>query len=325
MRLSFVLPAYGEEQNLQVLIPRILAQRAVTEDLEVVVVDDHSPDGTFQVVRSWALRDSAVRGIRLAKNGGSHMAILCGLSECTGDAVIVLAADGQDPPELAPKLVQQWRDGAHVVWAVRERREGESAATLAFSRAYYSLMNRCTTVRLPSTGADFFLLSRRVVDVVKSLPERNTSIFALIAWLGFEQAEVHYDKQARSSGPSKWTLAKRIRLALDSLFGFSVLPLKLASTLGFLYAVGGFIYAVLLVVNWLTAGQIFGGVAAHGWSALMVVMLISSGSLMLVLGLFGEYLWRTLEEVRGRPRFVVEERITPPNVIDTVRKVCQGI
>lgn len=314
MKLSFVLPAYGERRNLDTLIPRILLQKSAAIDVEVVIVDDHSTDATLDVVREWSERDSAVRGIRLAKNAGSHMAILCGLAECTGDAAIVLAADGQDPPELAAMLVEQWKSGAHVVWAVRERRSSESAVTLALSRAYYFLMNRWTTVRLPSTGADFFLLDRRVIDVLKNLPERNTSIFALIAWLGFKQVEVKYDKQARGEGSSKWTFAKRVRLALDSLFGFSILPLRVASTMGFVYSATGFAYALLLVMNKLSAGRIFGAVAVEGWSALMVVTLISSGTLMFVLGVFGEYLWRTLEEVRGRPRFIIEERVNAPAV-----------
>jgi len=313
MRLSFVLPAYSEERNLQLLIPRILAQRAAFSDLEVIIVDDHSSDGTIEVVREWSRKDAAVRGVRLAKNAGSHMAILCGLAECTGDVAIVLAADGQDPPEIAPRLVEKWREGAHVVWAVREKRVAESPATLLFSRMYYWIMNRWTAVRLPSTGADFFLLDRRVIEVINRLPERNTSVLALIAWLGFRQVEVPYEKQARESGSSKWTFRKKIRLAFDSLFGFSVAPLKLASTLGLVYAFGGLVYALLLIINKLTNGEIFGAVAAEGWSALMVVILISSGTMMFVLGLFGEYLWRTLEEVRGRPRFVVEEKINVPS------------
>src|ERR1019366_2917553 len=200
MKLSFVLPAYKEEQSLPTLIPRILEQRSTVGNLEVVIVDDHSPDGTFEVVRSWAQKDISVRGVRLAKNAGSHMAVLCGLSECTGDAAIVLAADGQDPPEIAGELVRRWAAGAQVVWAVRARREGESAMTVAFSRVYYEIMNRFTTVRLPRTGSDFFLLDRRVIDTVKGLSERNTSLIALIAWLGFRTAEVDYDKKARLGG-----------------------------------------------------------------------------------------------------------------------------
>jgi len=309
VRLSFVVPAFGEAENLERLIPRILAQRSLADELEVVIVDDHSADSTLDVVRAWAARDAAIHGVRLARNAGSHMAIFCGLTECTGDAVIVLAADGQDPPELAAGLVTRWRDGAHVVWAVRGGRRGESRLGLALSRAYYRMMNRWTSVRLPQTGADFFLLDRRVIDVLKNLPERNTSIFALISWLGFKQAEVEYVKEARHAGTSKWTFAARLRLALDSFFSFSVMPLKFASALGLLYAAAGFLYAALLIVNVLTHGRILGRVAIEGWSALMVVLLVSSGTLMLVLGLFGEYLWRTLEEVRGRPRFIVEERV----------------
>jgi len=206
-------------------------------------------------------------------------------------------------------LVARWREGAHVVWAVRRQRHGTSHIGVALSRTYYRLMNRWTTVRLPRTGADFFLLDLRVVDVLKNLPERNTSIFALICWLGFTQAEVPYEKQARESGRSKWTFAAKMRLALDSFFSFSVMPLKFASALGLIYATAGFLYAATLVATRLTNGYIFGRMAIEGWSALMVVLLVSSGTLMLVLGLFGEYLWRTLEEVRGRPRFIVEERV----------------
>ncbi len=313
--VSVVLPAYCESESLMSLIPRILAHLPDASS-EVIVVDDHSQDGTIEVVRSWSARDARVRGIRLARNAGSHMAILCGMSHARGAAVVVLAADGQDPPELVPALVEGWRAGAQVVWAVRKGREGESRLSLTLSSAYYRLMNRWTSVRLPSTGADFFLLDRRVVDVLKALPERNTSLFALISWLGFRQMEVSYDKKARSSGKSSWTFRRKVRLAMDSLFGFSVAPLKLASALGFIYAVVGFAYAVLLIINKLTSGRVFGGMAAEGWSALMVVILISSGTLMLVLGLFGEYLWRTLEEVRGRPRFVVEEYVNEPTPKD---------
>jgi glycosyltransferase involved in cell wall biosynthesis len=311
--LSVVLPAYCEGESLSSLIPSVLAHLPVDTVSEIIVVDDHSDDGTIDVVRSWAAQDSRIRGIRLARNAGSHMAILCGMSHARGAAVVVLAADGQDPPELIPVLMESWRGGAQVVWAVREARAGQSGLSLLLSSAYYKLMNRWTSARLPATGADFFLLDRRVVDVLKALPERNTSLIALVSWLGFRQAEVRYDKKARSSGKSSWTLRKKLRLAMDSLFGFSMAPLKLASALGFIYALVGFAYAVLLIVNKLTSGRVFGGVAAEGWSALMVVILISSGTLMLVLGLFGEYLWRTLEEVRGRPRFIVEESVNEPS------------
>lgn len=310
-RLSFVLPAYGEAESLALLFPRLLAQAPLADQIEVVVVDDHSPDTTFAVVREWAARDPRVRGVRLARNSGSHMAILCGLQAARGDAMIVLAADGQDPPEAAPELVAAWSEGAQVVWAVRDSRESESLPNRLASRLYYALMNRLTSVRLPPTGADFFLLDRRVLGALVAIPEHNVSIFALVVSLGFRQAEIRYAKQSRLKGRSKWTLRRKLRLFLDSLVAFSTLPLRLATGLGFAYAVGGFLYAAVLVANRLSDGALFGAVALTGWSALMVVLLVSSGSIMIVLGIFGEYLWRALEEVRGRPRFLVEDEVNP--------------
>jgi len=307
--LSFVLPAFAEARNLGLLIPRLLAQAPLADEIEVVVVDDHSPDDTFGVVREWADRDARVRGVRLARNAGSHMAILCGLSAASGDAVVVLAADGQDPPEAAGPLLAAWSEGAQVVWAVRDVRVDASLRTRLTSRLYYALMNRLTSVRLPPTGADFFLIDQRVRRALLAIPEHNVSIFALVVALGFRQAEIRYAKQARLSGRSKWTLRRKVRLLLDSLIGFSTLPLRLATALGFAHAAGGFLYATALVANRLSRGALFGSVALTGWSAMMVVLLVSSGSIMVILGIFGEYLWRALEEVRGRPRFLVEDEV----------------
>lgn len=311
-RLSFVLPAYGEEQNLPLVLARVLAQAAHADELEVIVVDDHSRDGTFRVVRELGEKDPRIKGLRLARNSGSHMAVLCGLTRASGDAVIVLAADGQDPPELTSELLAAWRQGHHVVWAVRAAREGETWLTRLFSRLYYRTMNRWSSVRLPPAGADFFLLDRRVVTALVEIPERNTSLLALITWLGFSQAELPYVKEARLSGRSKWTLRKKARLALDSLLGFSTAPLRLATTLGFVFGGGGFLYAGLLVVNKLTGGALFGETPIAGWNALMVVLLVSTGTLMFMLGVVGEYLWRALEEVRGRPRFLSEAEVNLP-------------
>lgn len=308
-KLSFVLPAYNEAENLPKVIGRITAQAHLADEIEVIVVDDHSSDGTFEVVRQLADNDSRVRGLRLARNSGSHMALFAAVAAAKGDAVIALAADGQDPPEFAPELVQAWQGGAQVVWGVRAGREGESLATRAFSKLYYSTMNRWSDVRLPPAGADFMLLDRRVVDALMAIPERNTSILALITWLGFRQVELPYIKEARLSGRSKWTLRKKLKLVLDSLVGFSTLPLRLASTVGFVTAGFGFTYAAALIVNKLGDGFLFGTTEVQGWSALMVVVLVCSGIIMAILGIVGEYLWRALEEVRGRPRFQAEDEI----------------
>jgi polyisoprenyl-phosphate glycosyltransferase len=310
--LAFVVPAFGEAACLPSLLPRLLAQAPLAAELQVLIVDDHSGDATFDVVREWAARDRRVQGLRLARNSGSHVAILCGLSAARSDAVVVLAADGQDPPELAGRLVEAWKAGAHVVWAVRESREGESLLTRLLSRAYYRLMNSWSSVQLPSSGADFLLMDRRVVEAVLTIPERNTSLFALIASLGFRQAEVPYTKQSREAGRSKWSFSSKLRLLVDSLAAFSTVPLRLATALGVVYASAGFVYAGLIVVNRISGGVLFGATPLTGWSALMVALLISSGTTMLMLGIFGEYLWRVLEQVRGRPRFLVEDSVNLP-------------
>lgn len=309
LRLSYVLPAFGEAENLPRVLPRILEQAAHCDELEIIVVDDHSKDGTFRVLREWGERDPRIKGLRLARNSGSHMAILCGLTAASGDVVIVLAADGQDPPEFTPELLAAWREGHQVVWAVRSAREGETLVTRLFSRAYYATMNRWSSVRLPPAGADFMLIDRRVVDALVEIPERNTSLLALITWLGFSQTELPYVKEARLSGRSKWTFGKKLRLAFDSMVGFSTAPLRLATSLGVLFGGAGFVYAGALVVNRVGGGFLFGTTVTEGWNALMIVLLVSTGTLMIMLGVVGEYLWRALEEVRGRPRFLAEAEV----------------
>lgn len=306
--LSYVVPAFDEEETLPLLVERIRRQRNLAERLEIIVVDDHSDDRTFDVLERLAQDDPALRAVRLARNCGSHMALLAGISLARGEVVIALAADGQDPPELTERLLSAWKEGAQVVWAVRQGRQGVSRASRVLSRSYYGLMNRWSAVRLPPDGADFVLLDRRVVDALIEIPERHVSLFALITWLGFRQVEIPYVKEARLSGRSKWTLLKKLELIVDSLVGFSRLPLRLASGLGVTFALLGFLYATSLVANKLTGGLLFGQ-GVRGWSALMVVLLVSSGVVMLILGVIGEYLWRVLEEVRGRPRFHSEAEI----------------
>lgn len=307
--LSFVLPAYCEAENLPRLFPRILEQAQHCDELEIIVVDDHSKDDTFKVLREWGAKDTRIKAMRLARNSGSHMAILCGLTAARGDAVVVLASDGQDPPEFTPELLASWRAGHQVVWAVRSAREGETFMTQLFSRLYYATMNRWSSVQLPPAGADFLLLDRRVVDALVEIPERNTSLLALITWLGFSTTELPYIKEARLSGRTKWTFRKKVRLAIDSLMGFSTAPLRMATSLGIAFGGAGFLYAAALVVNSVSGGVLFGTTKTEGWNALMVALLISTGTLMFILGVVGEYLWRALEEVRGRPRFLSEAEV----------------
>jgi dolichol-phosphate mannosyltransferase len=226
------------------------------------------------------------------------------LEHCSGDGAVILAADLQDPPETIPQLVEKWRKGAQVVWAARDEREGESLPTRLLSRTYYALMRRFAEVQPPKNGADFLLLDRRVIEALRASPEKNTSLLSLIQWMGFNQDQISYTKAARSSGRSKWTVRKKLKLAVDSFVSFSYAPIRLASAFGLLFAFSGFVYAAVIAGRAIMLGS-----PVQGWASMMCVLLIVSGVQLVMLGIVGEYLWRTFDETRGRPRYIVEKRI----------------
>jgi dolichol-phosphate mannosyltransferase len=304
--LSVVVAAYNEEGNLPVLYQRICAidWMALGLEPELLFVDDHSTDRTPEILESFAATDPRVRVLRFSKNFGSHKAFTAGLEHCSGDAAVILAADLQDPPETIPQLIEKWREGARVVWAVRDDRIGESVATKALSRAYYYLMRRFAEVQPPQKGADFLLVDRSVIDQLRTAPEKHTSLLSLIQWMGFDQNQITYTKAARHSGRSKWTLRKKFKLAVDSFVSFSYAPVRLASACGLLFAFSGFLYAIVIAIRAIAMGS-----PVQGWSSLMCVLLIVSGVQLAMLGILGEYLWRTFDETRGRPRYIVEKRI----------------
>jgi glycosyltransferase involved in cell wall biosynthesis len=300
--LSIVTPAFNEAQNLPVLYERLCeTMGSVDADWEWVVVDDHSRDATFSVIADLAQRDPRVRGTRLARNFGAHMALTCGLHESSGDCVVALAGDLQDPPELIPQLLDQWRQGVQVAWAARARREGETVAKIAFSRIYHWLMRNMVGMKeMSATGADFFLLDRKVVEAFSQFREANVSILALIAWMGFRQATIGYDKQARLHGQSGWDLKKKLKLLVDSIASFSYVPIRFMSYVGFAVSFSGFVYSGVVIFTALRGSPV------QGWASLMVVVLVVGGIQMLMMGVLGEYLWRALDESRRRPKFIIE-------------------
>jgi glycosyltransferase involved in cell wall biosynthesis len=305
--ISIVTPAYNEAENLPILFDQIVhVMRDTNADWEWIVVDDHSADGTFAVVTAMASGHSGVKAVRFARNFGSHAAIMCGMQRAGGDCVVIMAADLQDPPETIPALLAKWQAGAQVVWAVRDRREGERSSTVIFARFYYFLMRHVVGLtEMPPSGADFFLIDRCVVAAVLQFNEQNTSLMALITWMGFSQASIAYDKQARLHGLSGWNLEKKLKLVVDSVASFTYFPIRLMSYLGFLVALLGFLYAGFIIANALA------GNPAEGWSSIMVVVLIVGGVQMLMMGVLGEYLWRALDESRRRPRYLIESTTIP--------------
>jgi dolichol-phosphate mannosyltransferase len=302
--LSLVTPAYNESDNLPHLyagICGVLDPLAIA--WEWIVVDDHSSDATYRTIEELAKRDARVRGMRLARNHGSHSAVRCAIARSTGAAAVILAADLQDPPALSPLLLARWRDGADVVWAVRAAREGESKSTILFARLYYWLLRKAAGMQqLPGEGADFALIDRKVAEALGQFRESNTSLFALIMWMGFLQTSVEYTKKPRLHGSSGWSLAKKLKLVVDSLTAFTFAPVRCMSYLGFATALGAFVWAGFIMRN-----AVFGH-PVEGWSSVMVAVLFLGGLQMMMMGVLGEYLWRALDEARQRPSYLIERQ-----------------
>jgi glycosyltransferase involved in cell wall biosynthesis len=303
--VSIITPAFCEQSNLPVLHKRLRdALDHLDANWEWIIVDDHSTDDTFAVASRLANDDAHVRCIRLSRNCGSHVSILCGLKNAEGDCAVVFAADLQDEPEAIPSLFQKWREGAQIVWAVRAEREGVSTSTLAFSRLYWWLVRNLTDLKdLPGQGADFFLIDREPLMALAQFEDRNVSTFMLIAWMGFRQAYVSHVKRERAAGTSGWTLTKRIKLVIDSLVSFSYVPIRAMSIVGVATALTGLVYAIVVIINY------FFQRPSEGWSSLMVAVLVVGGVQMLMLGVLGEYIWRGVEEARRRPRYLIEATV----------------
>ncbi|HAM71032.1 MAG TPA: glycosyltransferase [Verrucomicrobiales bacterium] len=305
LRVSIVTPAFNEARNLPELHRQLVRELATLPGTwEWIIVDDRSRDDTFATVTELARQDPRIRGVRFSRNFGSHMAMICGLEHARGDCAVVLAADCQDPPEVIPQLVEQWRAGVSIVFAVRETREGHTGFAALFSRFYYFLMRDVIGLKdIPPTGADFFLLDRKVIRELVRLREVNLSILPLIVWMGFRQSSLGYTKRARVHGTSGWNLAKKVKVVIDSVAAFSYLPIRVMSVTGFAVAAVGFLYAALVVYNALR------GNPPQGWASTVVIVLVLGGVQMMMIGVLGEYLWRALDETRSRPRYIVEDRV----------------
>ena len=301
--ISIVTPAFNEEENLSHLAESLDATLGACDtEWEWIIVDDSSQDGTWRLAMELAAKFENIKCVRMARNSGSHVAWKCGLSECVGDAAVLMAADLQDPPELIEKLIDAWNNGAQAVFAIRKKRFGEKVSNLIFSGIYYWLVRRILRLNwISASGTDFILIDRRVVNTINRFTDRNVHLFALIAWMGFRQVEIPYDKQARSHGKSGWTFNKKIKLAVDTVIPFSYAPIRFMSLLGILCSVMGMIYAAFVF------GLTIKGIDIPGWASLMIIVLVMGGFTMTMLGVLGEYIWRIYDEVRNRPLNIFED------------------
>lgn len=304
--LSIVIPVFNEEAVFAALVERLRAFVARLAPLaaEIILVDDHSTDRSPELLRGICRSDATFRYARLAKNSGSHVAILAGLGLARGECAVFLAADLQDPPELILQMLELWRAGHHVVWAVREERVGVSKIDLFLSNTFYRLLNLLGEVNLPPRGSDFALLDRKAIDALLKSAGSHPSLGGEIARLGFSSAQVTYTKERRAAGSSKWTLKKKLTAFADAFVSFSYAPLRAMSYLGMLFSFLGFCYALFVVVM-----RTMTRTPVQGWSSLIVVVLVLGGVQMMMLGVLGEYLWRTLEAARQRPIYFLEETL----------------
>lgn len=310
--VSVVIPALDEADNVPDTLTRFgeLAVAHPGYEFELVLVDDGSRDGTADLVLDLAKPDSRVTVVRLARSFGSHYAISAGLAHCAGECAVVFGADLQEPPSLLADFLAHWEQGSEVVWGVRRSRVGRSRAQEFASKSFSLLFTRYANLaNYPPEGPSGVLLDRCVIDEVGRLPEHNRNVLALIAWLGFTQTRVDYDQQARRHGESRWTRRKMVKLAVDSLIQFSSMPLRVCSFTGVAVAVAGALYALLLVIR-----SLAGVNTPSGWPTVLVIVLLLGGTQLTVIGIMGEYLWRAVEESRGRPLYVIRDvRVAGPN------------
>jgi glycosyltransferase involved in cell wall biosynthesis len=301
VQVSVVIPAFNEEENLDALWERLRPVLDAAGGGEVVIVDDGSADRTWPMIVGMAAADPRIRGVRLSRNFGHQAALSAGMAHARGRSVCFMDADLQDPPELLLELMDQWRAGNEVVYAVRRSRQEGLAKRTAY-RLFYRLYRRLANIDVPVDSGDFALLDRRVVDELLALPEHNRFLRGLRSWVGYRQVGVEYDRDARNAGEPKYTTRRLFRLALDGLLSFSAAPLRLASYLGIVVAFAGGIYVGVAIVYRL----FFGGVP-EGWTSIIAVILAVGGMQLIVVGVLGEYVARIYDESKARPNFLVAE------------------
>jgi dolichol-phosphate mannosyltransferase len=306
--VSVVVPVYHNAASLPSLHARLalVAESNSADQFEFVFVDDGSADESFAVLEGLARADPRVTALRLSRNFGSNAAVLAGLDAATGDVVAVIAADLQDPPELITDMLERWRRGSKVVLAVRSRRD-DPGLTRFSAGVFYALFRRFAIPSMPAGGFDFFLIDRRICDLLKGIQESNAYLMGLILWLGFQPALVHYHRQRREKryGRSRWRLSMKIKYFIDSFVAFSYAPMRLATLLGLGLSSVGLLYATVIL-----AARLLGRAEPQGWSSIMVVLLLVSGVQLLMTGILGEYMWRNLDETKRRPRFIVDRIVS---------------
>lgn len=303
-KISIIIPVYFNADTLEMLYEDMKEKLLCKlPSYEIIMVDDGSKDNSWLVMNKLAKVDENIKLIKLSRNFGSHAACLAGFSMATGDCATIKAADLQEPSEIILDMYKSWEKGNKVVLAVRSDRK-ESFSQKLFANLYYWMIRKFAMANMPKGGFDCYLIDRKVIEVLKLLDEKNSAITLQILWSGFKTDMIYYVRQKREIGKSRWTLAKKIKLIVDSLMSFSYIPIRFMSILGVLFFGVSIIWSLVLLF-----GKIFGAIDVEGWTSLMVLMLFSSGIIMLMLGILGEYIWRAFDASRKRPPFIIDEKV----------------
>lgn len=305
-KISIIIPVYFNESSLADTydeIRKTMDENSTRFDYEIVIVDDGSKDNSYKVMKDLAVKDNKIRLVKLSKNHGSYVAILAGLKYATGDAYTFLAADLQDPPELIPQMYDEWikHNKRDMVFSVRGSREDPITSRI-YSYFFYKFFRTFVLPEYPEKGYDCFFINKEQRDIIVGMNEKNSHLMAQIVWLGFGQHYIYYHRKKRKYGKSRWTFFKKFKLAFDTFFGFSGRPLRLASFMGMCVSILGFIMALYIILR-----KIISDVPVFGIPSLMVSILITGGLILMSIGIVGEYMWRSFDESRNRPTYIVEE------------------
>ncbi|MCC8176348.1 MAG: glycosyltransferase family 2 protein [Bacteroidales bacterium] len=303
-RVSIVIPMYNEQEALPALRDSLesLMSTWPQVDWEIMAVNDGSRDNTLVMLRQWRADDPRVHFIDLSRNFGKERAMMAGLAHATGDAVVIIDADLQDPPEMIPEMISWWQQGYDDIYARRRDRGQESWLRRNLSLAYYKLLSRITSMEVLQNTGDFRLLDRRCVDALNSLPETERYTKGLFSWIGFKKKELQFDRKDRVAGKSHWSMAKLISLGMDGITSSTTRPLKVASILGLIISAVAFVYMVWIVIKTLVLGE-----SVQGFPTLMVTILFLGGVQLLTIGIIGEYVGRIFNETKRRPPYIIRE------------------
>ena len=301
---SIVIPLYNEEEVVEECIKRVDGVcRKLDGDYEIIFVNDGSKDRTAELMMNACKVNEKIKLLSFSRNFGHQIAITAGMDYAKGDAVIVMDADLQDPPEVITRLIDKYKEGFDVVYAVRSKRKGETIFKRWTSKAFYRFLRFMCNIDIPVDTGDFRLISRKVCDVMKKLTERNRYVRGLISWVGFKQAAVEYVREKRFAGETKYPLRKMLKLSMDGITSFSSKPLTMSKNLGFLTAAAGFIYMIIVILNKFVFGK-----TVQGWASLIVVILLIGGIQLIMLGVVGDYIARIFDESKNRPLYIIENK-----------------